>query len=94
MLVDLYWEIQDSRRVLFYKAYHCLKEAFPDLDLNARSPDTLDSTLWTSLGYKGVFHLDAAEKLTAADEDKLKLLCGPHGLTLFKIMLVQKGLSL
>lgn len=79
-----------TRHVIFYEAYHCLRWQWPSLQLDGSSVDELDSLIWSALGHSEPFCLGNTYDLTEQDCDRLKLLCGVHGLTLFKAMLARR----
>jgi|SRR6267142_4960957 len=90
-IADLEDSIMEDKHQLFYKAYHALREQIrPVLQLNGSSVDELDSLIWSALGNPEPYQLSNTRDLTEYDCSRLKLLCGEHGLTLFKIMLLKR----
>jgi len=78
---------------IFYTAYHYLRDCnVLELTFNYSEPDDLDQLLWAALGYKDPFILRNTCLLTDHDLARLRLICAPHGLTIFKAMLARKDL--
>jgi len=80
-----------TRHQTFYEAYHCLRYQLPYLELNGSTVDELDSLLWSALGHAEPFTLSSTYHLTEFDCSRLKLLCSPHGLSVFKMMLARRS---
>ncbi len=85
-------EIMQDKHRLFYRAYHYLRDQYPALhfQLDGASVDELDSLIWSALGYPTPFKLNTHD-LTEYDCSRLQLLCGEHGLSLFKMMLARRS---
>lgn len=79
-----------DKHTLFYKAYHTLRDHYPDLKLSIDTADELDRLIWSALGHHEPFNLGKTSELSEHDCACLRMLSGPHGLTIFKIMLARR----
>lgn len=83
-------QYMQTKHTTFYIAYHALRDHLPELALSGSYVDELDSLIWSALGHSEFYTLSNTYDLTEFDCSRLRLLSGPNGLSLFKMMLARR----
>jgi len=83
---------KEDKHAIFYRAWSYLRTdagLVSGMKINTSSADDLDQLIWSTLGHLNTFELNCIQHLSSSDIDRLKMLCPPHGVTIFKMMLVR-----